>query len=42
MAHLQLVQAANPIFAKNEEGGAYIITSSVAVCSSMTEQVLSG
>lgn len=31
MAHLQLVQAAGPIFSKNEEGGSYIITSSVAV-----------
>lgn len=31
MSHLQLLQAANTIFAGNEEGGAYIITSSVAV-----------
>ena len=31
MAHLQLIQAAGPTFAANEEGGAYIITSSLAV-----------
>lgn len=30
MAHLQLLQAAQPIFDKNEQGGSYIITSSVA------------
>lgn len=30
MAHLQLLQVAKPIFDENEEGGAYIITSSVA------------
>lgn len=31
MAHIQLVQAAGPIMKANQEGGAYIITSSVAV-----------
>lgn len=31
MSHLQLMQAAGPIFTGNEEGGSYIITSSVAV-----------
>lgn len=30
MAHLQLMQVAGPIFNKNEEGGAYILTSSAA------------
>lgn len=30
MSHLQLLQIAQPIFDKNDEGGAYIITSSVA------------
>lgn len=30
MAHLQLLQVAKPIFDENEEGGVYIITSSVA------------
>ena len=30
MSHLQLLQVAQPIFDKNDEGGAYIITSSVA------------
>lgn len=30
MAHLQLLQAAGPTFNANEEGGAYIITSSIA------------
>ncbi|KAK5073973.1 hypothetical protein LTR64_006886 [Lithohypha guttulata] len=30
MAHLQLMQAAGPIFDANDEGGVYIITSSVA------------
>lgn len=32
MSHLQLLQAAGPVFNANEEGGSYIITSSVAVC----------
>lgn len=31
MSHLQLLQAARPIFNANDEGGSYIITSSVAV-----------
>ena len=30
MSHLQVLQVAQPIFDKNEEGGCYIITSSVA------------
>lgn len=30
MSHLQLLQVAQPLIEKNDEGGAYIITSSVA------------
>ncbi|KPM38665.1 hypothetical protein AK830_g7898 [Neonectria ditissima] len=32
MAHLQLMQAAGPIFNSNPEGGVYLITSSIAGC----------
>lgn len=32
LAHLQLMQAAGPIFNANPEGGVYILTSSIAVC----------
>jgi hypothetical protein len=31
MSHLQLVQAAAPIFRENTEGGVYLMTSSIAV-----------
>jgi NAD(P)-dependent dehydrogenase (short-subunit alcohol dehydrogenase family) len=31
MSHLQLMQAAKPIFEKNADGGVYIMTSSIAV-----------
>jgi hypothetical protein len=33
MSHLQLMQAAKPIFEKNADGGVYIMTSSIAVSS---------
>ena len=33
MSHVQLMQAAAPTMMANEDGGAYIITSSVAVIS---------
>ncbi len=32
MCHLQLMQAAGPVFEKNADGGVYLISSSVAVC----------
>lgn len=38
MAHLQLLQKAGPIFKENPEGGVYLITSSVAVCSKLSKK----
>lgn len=42
MSHLQLMQTAQPIMSKNPDGGVYIATSSVAVCSEPTSNDLRG
>ncbi len=36
MSHVQLLKEAQPIFDANPDGGAYIITSSITVCSPKT------